>query len=345
MSKIWKTIPVFFCVMLFLCTSIPVQAAGLQVQWYNGETETDISVEKGQKFYLGDFISIIEKNTSKTAALSKASYRSGSSKTASINGKGYLNAKKVGKTDITVTCMGTRLVCHLTVEKKGTFDSSAAVKNLQAAGKKFPKNFPKKLNASKAFALKKKIDAFLVEYQSYSAKKLAYDGFLYEKERPAPDNNDYKRCEKLAAPLAGRYLSAEALLRQFILDNDPTSIQSKKTMKIVSAAASSKTGKITIKLSKSLNADQICAAQLAFPEENGTINSRSKANIRVSVYDETTEKYYTALIPLKKGSRQYTTNLSVYTYGKYENVDIVKGHTYLIGSKLIWAGGTRIKAK
>lgn len=61
MSKIWKTIPVFFCVMLFLCTSIPVQAAGLQVQWYNGETETDISVEKGQKFYLGDFISIIGK--------------------------------------------------------------------------------------------------------------------------------------------------------------------------------------------------------------------------------------------------------------------------------------------
>ncbi len=345
--SVWAAVfmTVAISLSVFSAASVPAAAAELQINWYNGETETEISVEKGEKFYIGDFVSILGENISKTASLVKASYKSQRPKIASVSSKGYLSAKSAGTTDISVSYQGETLICHLTVVKKGTFDKTTAVKKLQAAAKTLSKGMPAKLTAAKGYTLKKKKDTYLNTYKAYSMKKLAYDGFLYEQERPASDNSDYKRSEQLAVPQAGRYLTAEALLRQFLLNNNPTSIKSKKTMRIASAAASSKTNKITIKLTKSLTADQIFAAQLAFPTENSTINSKTKANIIMSVYDETAREYYRGELVLKKGSRQFTVNPVVSTYGGYEKAELVKGHVYMLESKLSWANGTKITAK
>lgn len=332
---------------IFIIMPAPVNAA-VRMQWYNNEQETSVSVEAGSRFYFGDFVSIIGDNISTTASLVKASYSVQDQRVATINKKGYLKARKVGITDVTVSYQGQSLTCHLTVVAKNSFEKSEAVMELRAAAKKIVKGMPKKLNAAKAYTLRAKRDAYINTYETYSVTRLAYDGFLYEKERPpifTLVEDDYRRCEKLAVPEAGRYLTMSALLRQFYLDNNPMSITSKKTMRIASAAASSKKGVFNIKLTKKLSTEQILVAQMAYPYLNSSDNGRTKANIRMSIYDETDKIYYTGEVLLKKGSKQLTVKPMLYVGGKYETVEIEAGHVYMLESAMTWANGTRVTAK
>jgi hypothetical protein len=337
-----------FLTLLLVCLAAgmtPAHAAAARVFWYDGEQETSMSVESGSKFYIGDFARIFSGNMMSTASMGTASYRTKDAKVAAVNGKGYLKAKKAGVTDVTVTCQGKTLTCHLTVEKKGTFEQSAAVKELRAAAKSIAKGIPKKLTAAKAYTLKKKRDAYLVSYGSNSAHKLSYEGFLYENERPVPDTVSDARSERLAVPEAGRYLTVQALLRQFMLANDPTSVRSKKTMRISSASGSVKSGKFTVKLAGKLSAEQIFAAQLAFPEQNGVSAGKTKAGILMTIYDQTANKYYKGQAELKKGSRQLSVQTVSRANGGYQKAELVKDHVYLLGSKLNWANGYKVTIK
>ena len=320
-----------------------VQAA-VRVNWYNGENETEISVEAGSKFYIGDYIGIYSDTSSSTASLEKASYRTQDKKIASVNGKGYLAARKVGTTDITVVCQGKTLICHLTVEKKGTFDQTRSVKELKAAAKTLAKGMPKKLNASKGFKLYQKRSDYLEAYGG-TASELSYDGFVYERNRPSRGEADYPRSSRLAVPEAGRYLTVDALLHQFMRANNPASKSSKKTMKVASASASSKSGKIIIKLTGKLGAEQILAAQLAFTRENSVAEGKSKANYTMTVYDETANRFYRGKTLLKKGSRQLEVKLTAANRSPSEEVKIEKGHVYMLGSQMDWANGTKVTAK
>ncbi len=331
--------------LLFLLAAAPVLAASPRVQWYNGELETDITVEAGSKFYIGDFVSILGENVSSTASLVKASYRTGDRKVASVNGKGFLNVKKAGTTDVTVVCQGTTLICHLTVEKKNTFEQTTAVKKLKEAAKILAKGLPKKLNAAKGYNLRKKRDAYFSTYGHMSARALAYDGFLYEKERVSQSTMSAKRSEKLAVPEAGRYLTAEALLRQFLLTNNPVSIKSAKTMRIASVTANLKSGKFTIKLTQKLKAEQIFAAQLAFPRLNTNDTNRKQADITMTIYDETAGIYYQGFVKLKQGAKQFTVQPVESVYGGYKNVELVKDHVYMLESGMSWANGTKVTVK
>lgn len=335
---------------LFLSLSIcfaltDVKAAVIQLIWHDGKAETEITVEKGAKFYIGDYVDVISDGTLSTASLVKASYQSRDKKVATVNGKGYLNAKNPGMTDITVTYQGKQAVCHLTVEKKGAFAQGDAVKELQAAAKKLSKGMPKKLTAAKGFALLKKRNDYTIAYQYAGVAKLTKDGFLHERVSMPTGVLKNKKTVRLAVPEAGRYLTVEALLRQFLVANDPTSKQSKKVMRIASAEASSKTGNITIKLAKKLGSEEILAAQLAFPEYNSEGISKTKANLLMSIYDATEKKYYKGQVALKKGAKQFQVKPVVYSYSGYEEVKIVKGHVYLLGSEANWAGGKSLTAK
>lgn len=327
-----------------LIFSVPVKAA-VSVKWFDGGVETSVSVEAGAKFYIGDFVSIFSDGTITTASLVNASYTVQNKKVATVNKKGYLHAKKAGTADVTVSYQGKTLTCHLTVEKKGTFVQTREVKELKTAAKKLAKGMPKKLTAAKGFNLKKKRDEYLIEYGTNSANLLAYDGFLYKNSRPAPDTVDDSRSEKLAVPEAGRYLTAEVLLRQFMKTNNPTAADSKRTMKIASVTANKRKGKFQIRLAGKLGAEQILAAQLAFPTENDSTIGKSKANITVSIYDETAGKYYKGRIVLKKGSRQFDAEAVEYVYGGYRAIELTEGHVYWIGSKMNWANGTKVTVK
>lgn len=339
----------FLAMVLFLTAVFtipaPMAAEAMQMKWHDGEKETSISVEAGSQFYIGDFVSIYTDTVSATASLVKASYMITDRKVATVNGKGYLKAKKAGMADVSVTYQGKTLVCHLTVEKKGTFEKSEAVTSLKDAAKALAKGMPKKLTAAKGNAFRKKRDAYMSAYGGASARKLSYDGFLYQTERASKQTMASKRSEKLAVPQAGRYLTAEALLRQFVLTNNPASLKSKKTLRIASASAGGKSGKLTIKFAKKLDADQIFAAQLAYPKLNGENSGKKKADITMTVYDESAGKYYQGRLTISKGSRQAAVQLMEAGNGGYQKAELRKGHVYMLGSELSWAKGFKVTAK
>lgn len=312
--------------------------AATTVHWYCGDSETDITVEAGAKFYIGDYVEILSDSSPVTASMGKASYKSNNKKIATVNSKGYLQAKKAGIADITVQCHGKTLVCHLTVEKKKTFQSTESITDLKAAAKTLAKGMPSKIsNANKGFTWLKKRDNYYIAYKG-CCRELSYDGFLL--------GLDNKRSEKLAVPQAGRYLTVEAMLRQFMKKNNPVSVNSPKVMKIASATANSKSGKITIKLKKKIDSSQILAAQLAFPNLNDGSMGKSKANITMSVFDVNAHKYYSCQVTLKKGSSQLTVQPAPKGYVSNNKTSVlIKGNTYMLESKLSWAGGYRVTAK
>ena len=345
----WMT-SVFFVIMLLSVCIKPtaVYAASGHMQWYDGSSEAAISVEAGSSFYIGDFVILYKGSSSSTVSLLKGSYRSSSAKTASVNGKGYLKAKKAGTADITVRCQGMTTVCHLTVEKKGTFDlkKDTAVQNLNKAAGTLAKGLPKKLNANSAYNLAKKTASYESAYESLSMKKLSYEGFLFEQERPAPNTGaEYGRSEKLAVPQAGRYLTAQSLLGQFKKSNDPTAAGKKKSLKIASAAAKAGKNSITVKLKKGPDVAQILAAQLVEPVFNSSVLSKSSAILEVSIFDTTDEAYYRGHATLKRGSKTLTLNVLDKSSKAGKAIELQKGHTYLIGSSLNWANAYRVKAK
>ena len=245
-----------------------------------------------------------------------------------------------------MACQGKTLVCHLTVDSKNAFGNSKQEKQLRAAIKTLTKGMPsEKLTSGKAFNFITKYRKFLNNYYKNSVTKLSYDGFLYNNERPAADGVDEFRSEMLAVPEAGRFWTAYALIRQFQLNNDPTSTKSGNAMKVTSVAASSKSGKITAQLNKAITQDQILAAQLTFSDYNVAAGSKKKADITVSIYDQTARTFYKGKVTLKKGSKQLTIQPVIYRGLKYHNVSLIKGHVYMVGSSMNWAGGKKATAK
>ncbi|MBO5302540.1 MAG: Ig-like domain-containing protein [Lachnospiraceae bacterium] len=339
-----------FLVLVFMLAILPQASMYVQakdvVRWHDLSTESSISVEKGAKFYIGDYVIVTAKNSHATASMTGASYKSLDTKIATVSNKGLVKAKKEGMTNITVTCKGKKLTCQLVVEEKGTYEKSTEAKELKKAVQTLAKGMPgKTLNAGKAYNFITKYRKFMSNYNLNSKTKLSYDGFIFNNEKPASDSVDVSKSDKLAVPEASRYWTAYALVRQFQLTNDPTSIESKNTMKISSVAVNSKSDKITVKLTKNVTEAQILAAQLAFPKQNVAASSRKTADITVPVYDENSKTYYKGKATLKKGNKQVTIQPTYYRGLQYHNADLLKGHTYRIGSELDWGNGKKANAK
>ncbi len=348
MRKKLSFILILVCILSVLPqTAINVQAKEKEVvRWHDLSTETSISVEKGARFYIGDYVIVTTPDSHATASMKGASYKSSNGKIATVSKKGQVKAKKEGMTNITVTCKGKKLTCQLTVEEKGAFGKSTEAKDLKKAVQTLAKGMPgKKLSNGKAYGFITKYRKFMSNYNLNSKTKLSYDGFLFQNEKPASDSMDVSKSDRLAVPEASRYWTAYALVRQFQLSNDPTSVESKKTMKINSLTASSKSDKITVKLTKGVTEAQILAAQLAYSDYNVAAGSRKNAEIIISVYDENAKTYYKGKAALKKGSRQVTIQPSYYRGLQYHNADLIKGHVYRVGSDLDWAKGKKVTAK
>lgn len=340
-----KTVLFVMCIVAVLVIPQRINAEDLYITWSDRQTETAMTVEAGSQFYIGDFIEVLSKNTHATASIVGASYVSSDKKAATVTKKGLVKAKKEGITDITVVCKGVTLTCQLSVEPKKSIGKTAESKKLQAAVKTLAKKMPtKKLTSKNAFNFIRKFRAFMTTYYNNSVRKLSYDGFLYENERPASGDLDESRSEVLAVPEASRFWTANALVRQYQLDNDPTAIDSKKAFKIKKASASSKTGKITVELTKKVTADQILGAQLVFSDFNAIAENKNKAEIRVSVYDESKRAYYIGQMSLKKGSKKFTIQPVIYDGFQYKDVELTEGHVYRIGNSENWAGGIKVTA-
>lgn len=301
-----------------------------------------IAVEAGQKFNIGDYVSVY-RNQYGTASMMKATYASSNKSAATVDSKGNLTTKKAGKTTITVKYKGQKISCILNVEKAGSFGNSEIIETMQKEVDALVKNLPSKVTTKNGFAVRNKMRVYynnVTDIEGSLYNNINYDGFLRELK-----NGYYSTTNKLAVPQAGRYNYVSKLLSAYATKNSPTSTHSAKVMKIASVSATTKG--ITVKLKKALTSEQILALQIENSYYNEDNYSQKKAFGYVSVLDKKTKKYYSGILTVEKGSKTAKIEIQEYKPSsfKYVKTKLKKGHTYMIGSASSWTKGKTVKVK
>lgn len=351
---------VFLCIMMVLPSIVSLlpmtatetsAATKTSLSWFydiKQHEDVPIQVEKGAKFYIGDYAYIDQGGTFGTASMfSKAKYSSSQKSVASVNSKGYFTAKKPGTTTITIKYKGVSVSHEFTVVEKGTWEQTSSVKGLKKAANKMKSSIPKKITASNAFKYTKTRNTYIKSAGKY-ANDITSSGFLKEEIKTEYGSYTSGSC-KLAVPEAGRYYYLDYVLYRYGTKNSPTSTRSSKTLKISSVSANTK--QITVNLKSEVTAEHVLATNIEYSFYNES-PSKKKAVTYVSVYDVTADKYYTGLATVTKGSKTIKIKLIEYKWDDSKKVSVKvtvqlqKGHTYKIGDKKTsWGNGKTVKVK
>lgn len=346
MRKNLKTrLAVFLCMVMILpaiVAALPMTATNvfaasntvsLYWQWYS--LYDTIQVEKGQEFYIGDFVGVAsygKTNQFKTATDVKAAYSSSKKSVATVNSKGYFTAKAEGTTKLTIKYGGQKISTNVTVVAAGSFERTNEVSGLKKKAEAIAKKTPSKITTKNGFELYK----LTAQYRDYAenAKTVTETGFLVETVTQDYGNGSYysktSTTNKLVVPEAGKYYALNMMLRNYAEQNNPTGTKGAKLLKVKSVSAN--TSAITVKLKKKVSTEQVLAARILYGDymENDKLSGKTKANISVYVTDKKTSKMYRCTAQLKKGSN--TLKLVPYEYSateaKYVKTKLQKGHSY-----------------
>lgn len=205
-----KRLAVFLCILFVLPaitavlpqTAQEVQAAKVSLYWEGtlDDTKGKVTLEKGAAFYIGDYVYVSYGfNNGCTLSMVKASYSSSSKEVATVNSKGYVEAKETGITNIKMKYKGKTRTCTLTVVEAGSFETNKAYTKLAKAANAIAKKIPPKITTSNGFNLIKANEKY--EDTAYSVKSyITSDGFIIEKQ----SSSNMKPTQKLAVTNAGR---------------------------------------------------------------------------------------------------------------------------------------------
>lgn len=369
-----KRLAVFLALIMILpaimavlpMTSTEVQAASVSMYWnVTGNGSQTIQVEKGQKFYVGDYVSIYINGVYNTASMVKASYSTSKKSVATVNSKGYFTAKSKGTTTISVKYKGKKTTCKFQVVPAGSFKSSKAVSTVKSKASALAKSIPSKVTTKNGFDLLKKAKDYnaAITGNINITQEISMRGFLKEEKKNqstytydgktyTTTYTSYVETTKLAVPQAGRDYTLSYMLSVYADKNSPTSTRSAKGMKIASVSA--KASAITIKLKKSIGGtEQILGAQIDSRYQTALKNSgKTKAQISVSMQNTKTNEWFYGVGTLQKGSKtlklvpkEYTSVKEGSSYvTKYITTKLKKG-TYRLGSKNEWTKGKTITIK
>ncbi len=349
---------VFLCIMMVLPSIVSVlpmtatetsAAQKTSLSWYYEFSRLEgapVQIEKGAKFYVGDYAYIVDGNDSGAASMfSKAKYSSSPKSVATVNSKGLMTVKNTGNVTIKIKYKGKTISQKFTVVPKGTWEQTDSVKGFANALKKITSSTPKKITKSNALKYTKLRNNFSDSVVKYGTD-IQITGFLM-KEVKEEYYSYTTPSDKLAVPTAGRYNYLCSLLYAYGDTYSPTATRGSKMMKISSVSANTK--EITVKLKKAVTTEQVLAANILNSYYNDSPNKK-RAVVSVTVFDETTQKNYTGLATIKKGSK--TVKIQLIEYGYVNDIwtgtpqNLQKGHKYRIGyKKLSWGGGKKVTAK
>ncbi len=349
---------VFLCIVMVLpsvisvlpMTALEVSAASsASISWnynFNSYASTVIQIEKGEKFNIGDFAYVYDgANYGCASQFKKVSYSSSKKSIATVDSKGNLHAKRTGKVTITIKYKGQKIRQNFQIVKTGSLSSSKACNSLRQKTKQLAK-LPSKITSSNGYKYLNMVKSF-DEFFLTNSMEISHAGFLKETVQSGIYTY-YNPSNKLAVPQIGRLFALQQLLYQFADKNSPTSTSSSKILKISSVSAS--TSGITIKTKQKVTATHLLASYISYSSLNEKPNKKS-ADVYISVYDQTEQKYYSAIATLKKGSKTIFVKIGQNTYNpttgntEFRVQKLKKGHTYMIGNPVSWGSGKKVKIK
>lgn len=356
-----KRLAVFLCILFVLPaimavlpqTAQEVQAAKASLYWDGtlADTKGKITVENGMAFYIGDYAYVSYKSSYITSTLSmvKASYSTSKKNIATVNSKGYVEAKETGSTKIKIKYKGKTLICTLTVVEPGSFGTKKAYTKLAKAANTIAKKMPSNITTSNGFNLIKSSEKYEEVADSVNSD-ITSDGFIIEKLPSGSDElkedesyDNRKTTQYLAVPNAGRYNTLWRKLRQYAEKNSPFSTTSSKVLKITSASAT--TDKASIYLAKAPSKEQILAVLVysysSYPKKN---KSAQNGKVYFDIYINDSLNWFCCM---NTGSRMISAIPQKYNVKKYEyvNTKLKKNKTYRIGYPSDWTKGMTVTVK
>lgn len=338
-----------FFVLVFVLSVLPqtvleAKAGTASIMWdngadlgINGSKSTKITVEQGQKFYIGDYVLLWQDEYKhllvgpyKTATMVKAGYSSSNKKVATVSGKGYLTAKKTGTSTIKIKYKGQAVTCRLKVVKAGSFGKKAIYKKLEMASNKLAKVMSSEITVKNGFDLLRAERDFDNWNGKKEFKDISSTGFLLKKV-----DGKFKGTEKLAVPQAGR---KNTLYRQLVYYADkksPFSLENSNILKIASVNATPK--KVVITLNRSVTKEDILGAKI---EDWVSNYSESDNEHYFTIYFYNVKDYSVCNIDfhMKEGSKTFTSVNS-------KEAKLKKGETYRLNNSLNWTKAKTVKVK
>lgn len=320
--------------------------AGVSLSWLyaTGYGKSVIQVEKGQKFYIGDFVKIYDTaaDTSGTATNFAVTYKSSKPKVGKINKKGLFTAKSVGITKVTIRYKGKKASCKFEVVETGSFGSCAGAAAMKRASKTLAKKIPTEINVKNGYKL---LQTTLVyeDIQKVHLLEVNRNGFLVETDSTT---NKSVTTTKLIVPQVGRYQCLVNMLYAYEEKYSPVSTLSTSPLKYKSATATRDA--ITVNLKRKITAEQVLAGQI---NQSSTISSpyeltSKKAMVQVGIYGVDVDADYVGYMCLEKGKKQATIVPMKLSYEDGKPVYTIKklktGKTYRIGTTSDWTKGKTV---
>lgn len=353
-KRIVVSFSIFF-VMVFVLALLPQKTIEakmgdfISMGWFiNGDVskKTNITVEQGQKFYIGDYTLITESELPleysnailegwylrKTATMVKASYFSSNKNVAVVNGKGYLTAKKTGTSTIKIKYKGQAVTCKLKVVKAGSFGKKAIVKKLEKASRKLAKAMSSEITEKNGYDLLREDSIFNDWNGGKVNKNISIDGFLMKKE-----NDGIKKTEKLAVPLAGRAMTLYRQLEYFGDKKCPFSSLNSNALKTVSVKATPQ--KVTITLNRAVTKEDLLGVKIRW--WSSWKNERDSEHYhKIWFYNVKDDSVIEMNFCMKEGKKTVTSVPN-------QEVKLKKGETYKVNynNSFAWAKEKAVKVK
>ncbi|MCR5272804.1 MAG: hypothetical protein K6E13_07465 [Lachnospiraceae bacterium] len=332
-----KQLPLKLFFIFFICLSVlfsvteNCDAANYFIRWKYSGTETDMNIEKGQSFYIGDFVMITYGKEYYTGSMVGGTYATSAKKIATVTKKGLVKTKKVGTCDITFKYKGKTITAHLNVIAKGGFNYTSQYDSAFSALKKNAKalSVPKKISSGNAVTYLKKQTNYLSKWGQNTCRYTTYDGYANTYIRNENNTVNEDRSNDLVVPQAGRYLTLLAKLREFKRKNDPLSTDSTtNNFKVKKVTGSGST--VTITLKKAISQAQIAAVKIKYPSLNSSGDSAKTAKMSTLIYSVKAKTYYRGNITLKKGSKTVTVKVVQNAFPYSTAVTLTKGTKYTL---------------
>ena len=348
-KRIVVSFSIFF-VMVFVLALLPQKTIEakmgdcISMGWFINDDvgkKTNITVEQGQKFYIGDYTLISKWDSNplaepwtlyETAAMVKASYSSSNKNVAVVNGKGYLTAKKTGTSTIKIKYKGQAVTCKLKVVKAGSFGKKAIVKKLEKASRKLAKAMSSEITEKNGYDLLREYSIFEDWNGGKVNKNISIDGFLMKKE-----NDGIKRTEKLAVPLAGRAMTLYRQLAYFGNIKCPFSSLNSNALKTVSVKATPQ--KVTVTLNRAVTKEDLLGVKIRW--WSSWKNERDSEHYhRIWFYNVKDGSVIEMNFCMKEGKKTVTSVPN-------QEVKLKKGETYKVNynNSFAWAKEKAVKVK
>lgn len=313
--KQWKTrLAICLCLLLAAPTvisALPVNkleaeaASGTSTNVYG--YYTDIQVEQGMTFNMGDLLHYYQYKNHKykggylSDLSSGVSYKSSNKNVITVSSKGDITVKKTGKAVITTKYKGNPVTTTITAVKKNGLKSNK-YSSLRSKAKNVAKVYGNGITSKNRYKLAQAVMTCQNACWAVTGEFISPVGFV--SYYSVQTGTVYH----LVAPEMIKAEKISSKLSEYAYNNNPVGTKASKNIKITSVTAKKNSETLTIKTNKKLNATQVFAIKYIHSKDTYLKNDK-KAVFNVYVKDTKTGHYYRGIAYAKQGSNRISVRM------------------------------------